>query len=326
MRKIIGIGALAAAIALAPAAVTARVAPLTPEGRLMIERQQALENAVRERFSDALFNRVRDMHGSIVVAEESARGLSKPRVLVKDETGWFELRSSGPRRLSKRVGKELDRLLVPEALWNEQAYVGDQPCPGGARVFIIRHAMRDKFGRQPCAPTGLAGRAAEVAATLRVPPGGDSALPMATRRPAPPGLPAAEYAVGEHIFDRLSAMTSSWERRSLAGFVEPFSEEVIVELPGRSMRGREAVVEWARSLQDWSAPARGNRARLHRAELPRLKDGIMMVRWEVRWGEEEGRPMRRTFSATWREERGLWQIAYLRVSEIKQVTDERQVW
>lgn len=326
MRQILSIGALVAAICLAPAGASARVAPLTPEARLMFERQQALENAVRERFGDPAFNGVREAYGSIIVAEETSRGLSRPRVLVKDETGWFELRGSGRRKLSDRVAHELNRLLVPEALWNEQAHVEGRHCPGRARLFIIRHAQKDKFGRQACGPSGRAGRAAEVAASLRVPAGGDFALPAPTRRPPPSGLPPAEYAVGEHIFDRLSEMTASWQRRSLAGFVDPFAADAIVELPGRRMRGRGELVEWARSVRDWSAPPRGGRTRLHRAEMPRLRDGTMIVRWEVRWGEEEGRPMRRTHSATWRENRGLWEIAHLRMSEDKPVTDERQIW
>jgi hypothetical protein len=47
---------------------------------------------------------------------------------------------------------------------------------------------------------------------------------------------------------------------------------------------------------------------------------------EIRW-EENGRPMRRTYSATWKNDGGLWQIVHEKVSEDKPVVEgERHIW
>ena len=322
-----GIWIAAAVALLVPTATLARVAPLTREQQIKVERQNALENAMRRRFSDSVFNHVRDMYASIIVAEERRGVPLPPRVLVKDEYGWHELLPTGQRKLPKSVSHELSTLLLDGDLWREEPYFAGQPCRGSTLVFVLRHSGQgDRYGRQPCTTSGLAGRAAEVAATLRLP----AKLAVTTAPPermeGPPGLPEAEYRAGRHMYGRLSEMVWSWERRSFVGFVDPFADNAIVELPGRTLRGRQAVLEWARSLQDWSTGPGWNRMLLHRSEWPRPQNNHAVGRWEVRWGEDEGRPMRRTYSATWVNSRGLWQIAHMRVSEDKPVTNERQVW
>jgi hypothetical protein len=46
---------------------------------------------------------------------------------------------------------------------------------------------------------------------------------------------------------------------------------------------------------------------------------------EIRW-QENGRPMRRTYSATWQNNGGLWEIVHERVSADKPVGDGRIIW
>lgn len=313
-----------------PAAAHSRVAPLTPEARVMMERQSALENAVRARFGDPAFNQLRDTYGSIVVAEERQGAPGVPRVLVKDEHGWNELTRSGRRRLSRQLSTELDRHMVDGDLWRETPYAAGQPCRRPMRVFILRHWNQgDRYGRQPCGSRGLAGRVAQIAATMRIPSG-----PVVTTAPpetveAPPGLPEAEYKAGRQMHARLEHSVWAWERRSLAGFVDPFADNAIVELPDRTLRGKEQIIAWARGLQRWIPDGQyiaGSRQVLHRSKWPRPQKDHALGRWEVRWGEESGRPMRRTYSATWRNNGGLWQIAHMKVSADKPVGDARIAW
>lgn len=323
--------AVALAVLAAPVAGEARVAQPTPEQQVMIDRQNALENAVRELFSDATFNSVRSGYGSIIVADERRGAPTAPRVLVKDENGWNELVPGGKtRRLDARISRELDRYMLDGDLWRENPYVAGQPCPGPTRVFVLRHWNQgERYGRQPCASEGLAGRVAEIAATLRVP--ARPAVTTAAREPTdlPPGVPEAEYRAGRQMHALLEHSVWAWERRSLAGFVDPFADNVIVEMPGLTLRGRPALIAWARKQQRWMTDgtyAPGTRMTLHRSEWPRPQKDHAIARWEVRWGEEQGRPMRRTYSATWRNDGGLWRIAHMKVSEDKPVTGQRQVW
>lgn len=323
MRKLTGLCGLIGLTAIA-ASASADVAPLTAEGKVMVARQQALENAMRAAFDDATFNRVRDMHGSVIVAEEVRGKPSKPRVLVKDEHGWSELRRGGERPVPAAIAHELDRLLIDEAIASENPYVHAAPC-AQPRLFILRHAGREQFGRQ-CTPAGIAGRAAEVAATGRIPPGRG----MTTAPPTPAGQPRPGGGPGEdlarHIHHRASEMVWAWQRGSLAGAVEPYAQDVIVELPGgRVLRGRPALVEWMRGQQDWSTRGRGKRVEYHRGSIKPPEGDILFEMREIRW-EEAGRPLRRTYSATWQNRDGLWQIAHERVSADKPVTGERQVW
>jgi hypothetical protein len=326
MRKFFGAMGFAAAC-LSPATVSARVAPMTPEQQVRMDRQVALENAMRARFSDATFNQVRDMHASIIVAEEQRGVPTLPRVLVKDEHGWHELARDGRRALPQRISHELDRLMLDGDLWREEPYVAGQPCRGPTRVFLLRQLHHgDRYGRQPCGAAGLAGGVAEVAATLRIPQrvAATTAPPEATD--APPGVSAAEYKASRQMHALLEHSVWSWERRSLAGFVDPYAENVLVELPGRTLRGRAEVIAWAKGLRDWSPGGGFPRMTLHRAEWPRPQQDYAFGRWEVRWGEGQGRPMRRTYSATWRNNGGLWQIVHMKVSADKPVTDQRIAW
>lgn len=325
MRKIVAFGATLAALALSSPA-QADIPPLTPEGKLVMEKKEALENAVRARFSDATFNHVRDLYGSIVVAEEVRGSPSPPRVLIKDETGWHELRGRGRRELPRRIAHELDRLMITEALWREDPYSHEAACLQ-PRLFMLRHAGKEQFGRQ-CGVSGLAGRAAEVAATFRIPPGParTTASPPDSRLSIGP-----QEDLASHIGALANEMVWAWERRSLAGAVEPYAADVIVEFAdGRVLRGRTALVEWLRRQQDWSAPGRAVQGsargfQYHRGVIKPAEKGIVTEMREMRW-VENGRPLRRTYSANWRNNDGLWQIVYERVSADKAVTGERHVW
>ena len=324
MRTII-LAALAAAACFAPSQAAARVAPLTEEQKLMLERRNALENAFRDRFSDGTFNIVRDLHGSIIVAEERQGRPSRPRALVKNEHGWFELRDSGHRKLPRRIAHELDRLMVNGRLWAETPYSQHVPC-ADPQLFVLRYAGNEQFGRQ-CAPSGLSGRVAEVASTFRIPTDEGSS----TAPPDPDSIGPLEDLTG-HVGNRAREMVYAWERRSLAGAVDPYAEDVIVEFAdGQVLRGRDALVEWMRPQQDWSTPGLATPGvtkgiQWHRAVVKAPEaDGSIIEMREIRW-VENGRPLRRTYSARWRNNDGVWQIVHERVSADKPVTDARIAW
>ena len=249
IRRFLVAAALAAVLLAAPGA--ARVAPITPEQKLMIDRQDALENAVRDRFSDGTFNQLRDMYGSVIVAEERAGRPTAPRVLFKDEYGWHELRERGRRKLPRSIARELDRLFVAGGqIWNEVPYTKDAHC-AAPQVFVLRYAGNQLYGGQ-CSPAGLSGRVARVAATLRVPSG--KATTIAPPRDPRESLGPAEDMAGQ-VSNRAREMIYAWDRRSLAGAVDPYAENVIVQFEdGRVLRGRAALIAWMRPQQDWSVP------------------------------------------------------------------------
>ena len=302
------------------------VVPLTPEGRIMMAKREWLENAARTRFGNEIVERARDWrqaYGAIIVADE--RKGARPRMLIKDEYGWYEVRPGGTQRVPLDIGHELNRLMHEEALWMERPYSPAPACRGTARLFILRHAGKEQFGREPCGETTLSGRAASVALQLRVPSGRAESRGEPIADPAPPGVRQAQHDLSRHIFHRLSEMAASWERKILAGFVDPYAEEVIVERPEGVLRGRKTVVEWAKRQQDWSSPGMDSRLTLHQASMPPVQGDLLYEFHELRW-EEQGRPLRQTFSTLWRNNGGLWQIVHERVSEVKPVTGERHPW
>ncbi len=320
-----------AALALLSGAVplAATVAPLTPDQKIELDRRNALEDAMRARFSDGLFNQVRDMYARVIVARERGGRPGKPRVLFKDEGGWHELVERGRRPVARPVAHELDRLLVQGELWAERAYVKTAPC-AAPQVFLIEYGDNEKYGRQ-CGAPGLMGRAARVAATLSVPAG------KAVSTAPPPKAGDASYGLGEpellsaHIGGRVRDMIYAWDRRTLAGAVDPYAEDVIVQFAdGRVLRGRAALGAWMRPQQDWAVPGLATQGRIKGVQFQRgtIKapvNGVVTEMREIRW-VENGLPLRRTYSASWRNNDGLWQIVHERVSADKPVTDERLVW
>src|SRR5215213_2153389 len=156
MRKSLFLAALFAL--LMPGAALADVAPLMPEGRIIMQKREAFENHARTSFGDnGLIEKLRDWRknwGFVVVGKEGSR--SPPTVLAKDEYGWYEIRPGETKRLSVAVGHELNRLLTSAAIWSEQPYNWGAPCRGTPRLFIIGHAGQDGFGRLGCGKEGLA--------------------------------------------------------------------------------------------------------------------------------------------------------------------------
>lgn len=330
LKKLVA-GATAAALCLIAASAVARVAPPTPEQIVMMEKRQAFEAHARSAFSDhGLIEKLRDWrkhYGFILVGREGSS--AAPRLLVKDEYGWYEVRPGQTKRLPLQLGHELNRLVSKEELWSEEPYNFHAQCTGTPRLFVVMHAGRDVFGRLGCGQEGLAARAAMIAETLRIPPGNPQSTAAAVRREPPaPGVPPRHHEVTSEISARLFDMAGAWERKTLAGFVEPYAEDAVVELPEGTLRGRKAVVEWARRLQDWDGPysERPSRFVMHQAMM-KAQDSkdVFYEQHEFRW-EQDGRPVRRTFSTMWRNNRGLWQIAHERVSEVKPVTGERHAW
>jgi hypothetical protein len=298
---------------------------------MVMKKREALENRARTAFGDTgLIEKLRDWRenwGFILVAEEGSR--SAPRLIVKDEYGWYEMRAGQTRRLAPDLSHELNRLLHRSDLWAEDAYNARARCKGRPRHFVIMHAGKDMFGRLGCGSAGLAARVARTAEALRVQPGEPQTVaPPQSQRSHPPGASPAYFEATGQISAQLFDMAAAWERRTLAGFVEPYAPDVVLEGPFGVYRGRKLVVDWARHLQNWKAPYsdEGTRLRVERivSENQDAKD-VFYTSHELRW-EEAGKPVRQTFSTMWRNYGGLWLIAHEKVSEVKPVTTERVRW
>lgn len=310
---------------------TATVPPPTPEHVLMMQKREALENRARAAFGDiGLIEKLRDWRltrGFILVAAE---GSSKPpKLLIKDEYGWYEIRPGETRRLSVELGLELTRIMHKPDLWVEDAYNFNAKCKGPPRPFVIAHAGQDSFGRLGCGPEGLAARVARTAEAGRPLPGEARTTAPPRQQEQPPfGATAAYYDASSQASGQLFDMVASWERKSLAGFVEPFAPDVVLEGPFGTYRGRKMAVDWARHLQDWNAPY-GEGDKKFRVERIVSKNQeakeFFYTSHELRW-EEGGKPVRQTFSTMWRNHEVLWLIAHQKMSEVKPVTEERVPW
>jgi len=297
----------------------------------MMHKREALENRARRAFGDfGLIEKLRDWRqawGFILVGEEEAR--KPPRLLIKDEYGWYEMRPGETRRLPVGLGLELTGLLHQADLWREDAYNFHAKCEGTPRPFLIMHAGQDKFGRLGCGPRGLAARVARIAETGRSLAGEAKTIaPPRREEPPPPGATTAYYAASSQASGQLFEMVAAWERKTLAGFVEPFAPDVILEGPFGINRGRKMAVDWARQLQDWNAPygEGGRKLRVERiVSKNQAAKGFFYTSHELRW-EEAGIPVRQTFSTMWRNHDGLWLIAHQKMSELKPVPAERAPW
>jgi hypothetical protein len=308
------------------------VVPPTPEQILMMQKREALEYRARQSFGDfGLIEKLRDWRltwGWILIGEEGSR--KAPKLLIKDEHGWYEMRAGETRRLPVALGLEITRMLHDPDLWAEDAYNSAAKCEGRQRPFGIMHAGQDKFGRLGCGPQGLAARVARTAELGRALPGVATTIarPRQEEPPPPPGTSPEYYRASGQTSAHLFGMVAAWERKTLAGFVEPFAPDVILEGPFGTYQGRKMAVDWARHLQDWNAPyGEGDRKiRVERivSKYQEAKDSFITAH-EWRW-EEAGRPVRQTFSTLWRNHDGQWLIAHQRMSEVKPVTDERVPW
>jgi hypothetical protein len=96
-------------------------------------------------------------------------------------------------------------------------------------LFVIAHAGKDQFGRLGCGPAGLAARwlrrprrfaCCPVSRTRQLPP--------LQRRSDPPGASPAYFEASSQISAQLFEMVAAWERKTLAGFVEPYAPDVIL--------------------------------------------------------------------------------------------------
>ena len=312
-------------------AATATVAPPTPEQIIMMNKQNALELRARLAFGDhGLIEKLRDWRknwGYILVGAEGSS--APPRLLIKDEYGWYEMRPGQTIRLPIALGQELNRLVKSEDVWAEDAYNFKAKCSGTPRLFVIMHGGRDKFGRLGCGPEGRAARIAQTAEALRIIPGPvQTTAPARPPRDDPPGASAAYFEASRQASGQIGDMAAAWERKTLAGFVEPYAPNVILEGPFGKYQGRKMVVDWARSLQDWNAPyAEGDRKmRLEKmvSKNQEAKD-VFYTQHEFRW-EELGQRQRQTFSTMWRNFDGQWLIVHEKISEVKPVTEERSTW
>jgi hypothetical protein len=311
--------------------VAGTVAPPTPEQIIMMNKRQALESHARTAFGGTgLFEKLRDWRkswGFILVGEEGSP--RTPRLIIKDEHGWYEMRPGETRRLSTELALELNRLVHKSDLWAEDAYNSRSVCKGKARLFVIMHAGQDKFGRLGCGPEGLAARLARTADALRVLPGeAQTTAPPRQERSNVRGASPAYFEASKQTSEHLFGMAAAWDRKTLAGFVDPYAPDVILEGPFGTYRGRQMVVEWARHLQDWNAPYSEADKRLRVERIVSDNQEAVHVFYtahEWRW-EEAGKPVRQTFSTMWRNYNGLWLIAHQKVSEVKPVTTERVRW
>lgn len=295
-----------------------------------MQKREAFEGQAREAFGDRiLIEKLRDWRknwGFILVGEEGAK--AAPRLLIKDEFGWYEMRPGQTKRLPATLGLELNRLLSKGDLWNEESFNFHSPCRETARLFVIMHAGRDSFGRLGCGQEGLAARVARTAEAMR-PLAGEARTTARAgyTRPHPPGAPPEYFEASGQVSGQLFEMFAAWERKTLAGFVEPYADDALVERPEGMLRGRKAIVEWARYLQDWNAPySEQDQKRSVQQIVSKAQDAkdVFYSTHEVRW-VEDGKPVRQIFSTMWRNNRGLWQIAHERVSEVKPVLDRTQI-
>ena len=325
MRKRLILAALFAAVS---TRAGADVAPLTPEGRVIMDKRQAFEAKARERLGDiGLVERLRDwrkFQGFVIVGSETSP--RAPRVLAKDEYGWYEIQPGRTQRLSPSVGLELTRLLSSAAAWIGDSYNYGLPCRETPRLFVVAYAGRDQFGRLGCGPEGLAGRAARIAETLQAPLLKRSAILPAWEKPPVEGIDDRQQQNNADIYERLSNMVSAWDGKRLPGYVDAYADDVIVERPEGTIKGRKALVDWVRHEQDWAEayPQRWTRHVLTQMTMPaQASNQALYTTHEIRWEGEDGRLKRQTFSTMWRNNAGLWQIAYERVSPVKPVTDGR---
>ena len=221
---------LAALLAAVSTRAVADVAPLTPEGRVIMDKRQAFEAQARERLGDiGLVERLRDwrkFQGFVIVGAEGSR--RAPRVLAKDEYGWYEIQPGRTQRLSPSVGHELTRLLSSAAAWSGDSYNYGAVCRETPRLFVVAYAGRDQFGRLGCGPEGLAGRAARVAETLQAPMLKSSAILPAWEKPPVEGIDDRQQQNNADIYERLSNMVSAWDRKRLPGYVDAYADDVIV--------------------------------------------------------------------------------------------------
>jgi hypothetical protein len=324
------VAALAALILTLP--VQATVAPATPEQLIMMNKRELLENRARAAFGDlGLIENVRDWRktwGFILVGEEGSQ--RAPKLLIKDEYGWYEMRPGETRRLATELGLELNRLLHRQELWAEDAYDFSADCKGTPRLFVIMHAGQDKFGRLGCGVEGLAARVARTAEKGRALPGETQTTAPPPQEPAhPPGASYDYFRASSAVSRQLFEMAAAWERKTLAGFVEPYAPDVVLEGPFGTYRGRKMVVDWARHLQDWNAPYPETDRRLRVERIVSINQPAKHVFYtthELRW-EENGKLVRQTFSTMWRDHGGgHWLIAHEKMSDVKPVTEDRHTW
>ena len=326
MRKLSCILAMILAFGVA-VPVRATVVPPTPEQIETMKKREALENRARAAFGETnLIEKLRDWRqiwGFILVGEQGSR--SVPKLLIKDEHGWYELKTGETKRLSTAVDLELNRLLHSPDLWAEDPYRPRVNC-SGTHHFVIMHAGEDRFGRLGCGPEGLAARAARIALSGRVPTvAAKTIAPPRQEEPPPYGASEAYYRASSQITSHLFEMAAAFERKTLAGYVEPYAKDVVLEGPFGIYRGRKMAVDWARSLQDWNAPYSQSDKRLRVERIVSKNQeakNVFYTTHELRW-EEAGKPWRQTFSTMWRNYDGLWLIAHERISEVKPVTTDR---
>lgn len=87
----------------------ASVAPPTPERLAMMEKRDALEYHARAAFGDTgLIEKLRDWRktwGFVPIGQEGVRRV--PKLLIKDEYGWYQMRPGETRRQSLSIGQWL---------------------------------------------------------------------------------------------------------------------------------------------------------------------------------------------------------------------------
>jgi hypothetical protein len=313
LRTFIIAGALAAA-AILPSAASATVV-VSDESRAHVHVMDQLEQGLRARFGPSPVDAARDAYGFIWVGRSTASPLPagdrgerphpapparQPMLLMKDVTGWYGWHTGRKAKLARPVAQELDAILTGEAVWAERTSLLGA-CRGSARILYARHAGRDLVRRE-CGSTGLAARLAEIAATGRA---SGKPLPQARADDRKSAF-GVDRRLFRHIFDRSDLMAASWERGDLAGYLEPYAEDVVVVRPGRTIRGREALIAAARREREWR-PGAAPAIRLHSTSLsPQVGDTIRLTR-EYRL-QKDGREMKRIVISHWQNRGGLWQI------------------
>ncbi|HEY0113366.1 MAG TPA: hypothetical protein VGB59_09485 [Allosphingosinicella sp.] len=308
-----------ALFALAPAfilmALPGRATVVPPPPPHQEELSMELQREIDRRARPGMNHQMRRVLSSVAVEGNyaGARGKAAFNLLLRDQAGWTSWRTGRPRPVPSAVAAELDRLLAGDAFWREQGFVYGYPCPGKGRVMQVFHRGHDKFTRQVCAPAGLAGRLADLAATELMPAG---PLPSVGGREhmlrhvrgsdyegkLPPPQDPDAAAIILHLTQR-----SVYELRDgeVEAHLTPYAEDVTIVWPTATELGKEALRRRV-SGPTWNGVAKRNVVPGELYLKQTAADSFVITRSNRFW---DGRSESQFWiTSHWRKRGGRWEV------------------